>query len=571
MLLRFILTILTSIVLLIASTPVVAGELARVVRVGEEYSLHATFNVLPDIDSRWQPDDFPALKSESKELLREGFEFKSIPLETMRYWLTFDVINETDREDWVIFIPMYLINSIELIAVDEQGTRQYARSGEDLDIYTRPFNDFGNSLPIKLKSNQRYQVAILVHDQHLPTLSIDEISLMDIEYYNQASFRLNATIISSLATMIVLGLFMLLLWWRIRDPTYGWYGLFSLATFIIWAINYEFLRTLFLATKDLYLVNFMAMAAMMFFSAQLTRTYLDLRRFSRRIDRVYFLYSVLILLWMCVIAFVPYHVSYMVSAALALLTLPILLSALFVTLRAGFRPARVYLVAWTLYFSNGTLVALDGLGMNLSTASVRLLTVTSTAAGLIVMAYSVIQRIEQLRDDKIIAEQRARTDSLTGLLNRAAFDFDCNLRRNETKTGQIQALTITYIDLDGLKKINDRFGHHHGDQLLITFAQNLKNHFRNHDQIYRLGGDEFILVFIDHDSHSISDLIHTRLTSVIKQLRSSGFTEADCSFGIASLSETSGSLKNAIKLADERMYQHKNSKHAPARAPALMD
>ncbi len=564
---------LTSILLLVTCSLAMADEPVRLVRVGQEFSLHTTFNVLPDVDSRWQLDDFPALKGGNDSGNGNGngngngAEFKSMPFEATRYWLTFDIINQTDREDWVIFIPMYLVNSVELIAVDEQGTRQYARSGEDLDIYARPFNDFGNSLPITLKPNQRYQAAILVHDQYLPTLSIDEISLMDSEHYNQVSFRLSATIIASLSTMIVMGVFMLLLWWRIRDPTYGWYGLFSLATFIIWAINYEFLRALFLSTKDLYLANYLAMAAMLFFSAQLTRTYLELRRFSRRIDRIYFLYAALIVLWMCVIAFVPYHVSYMVSAALALLSLPILFSALFVTLRAGFRPARVYLVAWTLYFSNGTLVALDGLGMNLSTASIRLLTVTSTAVGLIVMAYSVIQRIEQLRDDKIIAEQRARTDSLTGLLNRAAFDFDCNLHRNEAHKGQIPDLTFTYIDLDGLKKTNDTLGHHQGDQLLITFAQNLIIHFRNRDQIYRLGGDEFILVFVDGDRHLLSELIRTRLTSVIKQLRVSGFPEADCSFGIASLNETNGSLKNAIKLADERMYQHKRSKHTPAPMP----
>ncbi len=567
MLRRLTLTMFTSVVLLVACSSATAGEPVRLVRTGEGYALHENFKVLPDVDSRSQLDDFPALKRERAELFRDGADFSSIPFEINRYWLTFDVINETEREEWVIFIPMHLVNSVELIAVDEQGTRQYERSGEDLPPYTRPFNDFGNSLPITLKQNQRYQVAILAHDQYVPTLSIDELSLMDREYYNQVSFRLSATIIASLATMIVMGLFMLLLWWRIRDPTYGWYGLFSLATFVIWAVNYEFLRTLFLSTKNLYLANYLAMAAMLFFSAQLTRTYLELRRFSLRIDRTYFVYSVIIALWMCAVLFVPFEVSYIVSAVLALASLPILFSALFVTLRAGFRPARVYLVAWTLYFSNGALAALDGLGMGLSTASVRLLTVTSTAVGLIVMAYSVIQRIEQLRTDKLVAEQRARIDALTRLLNRTAFDHDCNLRRNEVRAGRIRDIKFAYLDLDGLKIINDTQGHHQGDQLLIAFTQNLRNHFRNEDQIYRMGGDEFILIFVDDDKDSHSDLFSERIATVIKNLRLSGFPDADCSFGIASLTETGGSLSKTIRLADQRMYQHKNSKKAQAAAP----
>lgn len=395
--LRIFATLLTSVILLGFSIHASAHETVRLSNSSIEHPLHLGSSVLPDLENRWTTDDFPAFKSESQDQVLSGEDFKSVPYEMSRFWLTFDVINDTDQQDWVIFIPMYLVNSIELIAQDPQGNRQYSRSGEDIPPHTRPFNDFGNSLPLTLRPNERYQVAILVQDRYLPMLSINELSLMSSQNYNQTTFRLNVMIVASLATMIVMGLFMLLLWWRIKDPTYGWYGLFSLATFGIWAVNYEFLRSLFPNLTNLYSLNYLAMSAMLYFSAQLSRSYLELHRFSPRIDRFYRRFTFVILAWMCVVAFVPYAVGYLVSAIFALTSLPFLIAALFVTLRAGFRPARLYLLAWALYFSNGTLAALDGLGMNLSTASIRLLTVTSTAAGLFVMAYSVIQRIEELR------------------------------------------------------------------------------------------------------------------------------------------------------------------------------
>lgn len=91
------------------------------------------------------------------------------------------------------------------------------------------------------------------------------------------------------------------------------------------------------------------------------------------------------------------------------------------------------------------------------------------------------------------ASFRARHDSLTGLPNRAAFFDDMEdylleaTRRNE-------AFALLNLDLDGFKQVNDRYGHHYGDEMLEKVSVMMSQVLGNHHRLYRMGGDEFVLV-----------------------------------------------------------------------------
>jgi diguanylate cyclase (GGDEF)-like protein len=95
--------------------------------------------------------------------------------------------------------------------------------------------------------------------------------------------------------------------------------------------------------------------------------------------------------------------------------------------------------------------------------------------------------------DELAAVQRATTDDLTGISNRRAFLqlADYGLRfcvRNR------QPAALAFIDLDGFKPINDRFGHAEGDLALVAFAEVMQASFRSTDLFARLGGDEFVVL-----------------------------------------------------------------------------
>ena len=94
-------------------------------------------------------------------------------------------------------------------------------------------------------------------------------------------------------------------------------------------------------------------------------------------------------------------------------------------------------------------------------------------------------------------EETYRRDSLTGLLNHAAFRSDVELRLLEG-TSKVMMLMM---DVDRFKEYNDTFGHHNGDKFLVLVAQALYKSLRKEDRACRMGGDEFAAVlFFERDT-----------------------------------------------------------------------
>src|SRR6185503_8112546 len=81
-----------------------------------------------------------------------------------------------------------------------------------------------------------------------------------------------------------------------------------------------------------------------------------------------------------------------------------------------------------------------------------------------------------------------------------------------------RVFSFAVIDLDNFKMINDTHGHAVGDTILKTFADSMKNVFRDTDILIRYGGDEFVVLFPETDEHQAKEAIH-RLKKAVKELR----------------------------------------------------
>jgi diguanylate cyclase (GGDEF)-like protein len=156
----------------------------------------------------------------------------------------------------------------------------------------------------------------------------------------------------------------------------------------------------------------------------------------------------------------------------------------------------------------------------------------------------------------------ALTDTLTGLSNRRAFELDIvvDLARRSRDGAN---LSLVSIDLDGLKRLNDREGHLRGDQLLQAFAAALGQAFRQSDRVYRLGGDEY-LVLISHTQPSITRSVQARFRRVLELTRQAGFADAGASLGLATSPADGLSMTELLRLSDERMYVNKHSRRKQA-------
>jgi len=187
----------------------------------------------------------------------------------------------------------------------------------------------------------------------------------------------------------------------------------------------------------------------------------------------------------------------------------------------------------------------------------------------------VIERTAQLEAanqelEKEIAERKwveaelrnlALIDDLTGLYNRRGF---LTLAEQQWKLAHRMAsgLALVYADLDGLKWINDTFGHDQGSAALRQTAEILKETFRDSDIIARLGGDEFTVLVMEISIHSpeiIASRLQAKLTDYNAQ-RTHPY-ELSLSVGVASLDPQSPiPIEELIAKADEKMYEHKRSR-----------
>jgi diguanylate cyclase (GGDEF)-like protein len=168
------------------------------------------------------------------------------------------------------------------------------------------------------------------------------------------------------------------------------------------------------------------------------------------------------------------------------------------------------------------------------------------------------QRLDQLA-------QLAVEDELTGLYNRRGFlQFAQHelrsARRHKTRCA------VIFLDIDGLKQINDRFGHAHGNERLKSLARLLRQAFRECDVIARLGGDEFAVFAADVRGEP-AELVQR----IRAQLAANGDALGDfeVSAGVASCEPGEATeLLDLLAAADRAMYEEKSRKLA-AGSPGL--
>jgi diguanylate cyclase (GGDEF)-like protein/PAS domain S-box-containing protein len=173
-----------------------------------------------------------------------------------------------------------------------------------------------------------------------------------------------------------------------------------------------------------------------------------------------------------------------------------------------------------------------------------------------------ITDISELKKAQRTLQYHATFDELTGLVNRRtgltmlASDMERSLRDRNP-------LSVCFVDLDGLKAINDQYGHHKGDWAICTLGTILQETTRGGDIALRLGGDEFLLIL-----HSCAEAQANRLIARIEQrlaqsaMDDGGPDRLSASFGVAVYDPDRHSTPDdLIAEADQRMYEAKSSRY----------
>jgi diguanylate cyclase (GGDEF)-like protein len=173
---------------------------------------------------------------------------------------------------------------------------------------------------------------------------------------------------------------------------------------------------------------------------------------------------------------------------------------------------------------------------------------------------ALLKDLAQIVENEITATVLATHDELTQLLNRRGF-IDAAQRSLNLCVRQEMTATIAFMDMNGFKTINDRFGHKAGDKALKAFADELLDTCRTSDLCARMGGDEFVALMFNTSTSSAQ---HT--LSRLRERLSNNYTlksmqiEGDFALGLIRFNEDlHRDIEQLIDEADKAMYEDKHA------------
>ncbi|WP_140629693.1 diguanylate cyclase [Methylibium rhizosphaerae] len=478
------------------------------------------------------------------------------------YWLHAQVRHDSRTTRWVLDPNNTLIEHVEARLWGSDGSLQVLRSGYTAEReYALHYGKDVTLLP-----GVTYDVLVRFDSRYYASVPRFQV-LTKAAYQRKVLFE-NTVILGSLGAMLVLGLFNLFLYALARERAYLWYCVQLLLATVAWAMVFQLPAELLgLRELRLHYVPFYLLPAA---SSMFCIEFLELRQ---RLPAMYRLHR-----WLIVVS--------LLLAPLAVFALPwahsvatLLISAwLLMTLTSGvrswlggYRPARFFVFAFVALL----IPALVILPANLDLVpdlidNAELATLFGGAVEGLLQAFALADRIRLLnRERDSYAAQLgealhvAHTDAMTGIANRYAFDLALKQRTRRlpgadttlTATANAEAavpLLLLVIDLDGLKKINDRHGHGRGDEFLKAVARGLRVLAGEAASCYRIGGDEFAILA----PRRLEAQLQRGLAQLESQLLSDGFEEAGISYGIAHWSDEAA-VHDLVHQADQAMYQNK--------------
>jgi diguanylate cyclase (GGDEF)-like protein len=566
-----------------------ASAQVDVVRLGERdtYDLASHVRVFA-ADPESTIEDFDALEARGRFEAPEDDPVRALQ-QGGELWILVDVARTTEgRDEWVLWdrgAAQFLD-----VRVDTGERTVVHRSGYFVAPQDRPLQAFGYAFPFELGRGATARIALR---GYLPPRDSTELVVVSGERFRYLNIATSVLVFGVMGAMLALALYNLFLFAFVRDHAYGYYAFYALSSAFFWAMIHSVL-TLFTrdGRGDLTLQGFSVLLTG-FAALRFTQVFLELRRTAPRLDRWFWaLYAVLAVMTALLLV-LPQHEFKIVSLVLGVPLVSTLLLTPLHALARGHRRARLMVVGWAPLMALALVIALRGLGALEAAWLSKDVLLAFHGFEVLSMALAVGDRIREIDAERERAQKeglaqmtlrleereqlvravhatrsaeqqaerervRASTDELTGLRNRRAFDSERLDLAAEWAPGGVDLMVIV-IDIDGLKSLNDRTGHAEGDRLLAEFGQHLRAALRETDRTYRVGGDEFAVLARAPDAVACT-AIERRIAGAITKLKA-GFAGVDASVGSALLSEVEGSVLEAYRRADERMYAQKRKHH----------
>jgi diguanylate cyclase (GGDEF)-like protein len=173
----------------------------------------------------------------------------------------------------------------------------------------------------------------------------------------------------------------------------------------------------------------------------------------------------------------------------------------------------------------------------------------------------LIGAILRILKNHLAALDYGERDTLTGMLNRKTFEASFEklrqrLQASSTATTLVEPSWLALADIDKFKSINDSRGHLFGDEVLLLVAQQMAKCFRGADQLFRFGGEEFVIV-LDHASESGARIAFDRFRAAVAAFEFPQIGHVTLSLGYSRITPEDGPT-TCVERADAALYYAKN-------------
>ena len=500
-------------------------------------------------------EGFPESADELSAWLSQRQDLASINLFGGSYWFYSELQNNSDITKWIVNPGGTLIENVEVRLYPQEGKVQRFISGyraeHDYMLH------YGKAIHLPPGSTAK----LLIRFESPYYASHPNFELLEASEYQQRVVWENALALAAFGALLTLALYNLFIYTITRDRTFIYYSSYLVAYFLGWAFTFHVPAELFgLYNLQLHYIPFFLMPVL---NTLFYMEFLQLKaQFPRlaSISRINFILP-LILLPSCFIA-LPY--AHTLATLVITIWFVIALVSGIASWRSGFHPARYFVLAFIALIIPGIIILPANVGLMPDLVrNSELLTLLGGTLDAILLAFALADKIRVLSEEKDKALEHsnemlavARTDHLTRIANRHAFDqaFEEAFQQPEDAADPTQ-LMLFLIDLDGMKTINDRYGHSRGDDLLRSFAEDLVGLEAERITVYRLGGDEFTVL-----ARCRNDLeLRAAMARLETRLRERGFEGVGVSYGAAYANEVD-TPSELLSRADLRMYQFKSAR-----------
>jgi diguanylate cyclase (GGDEF)-like protein len=523
------------------------------------------------------------------------------------YWFHTRLFNAGHAEErWLLVLQYPLLDNIDLYLRYPDGRLEHFASGDMLPFSSRAIRyrqpNFWIDLP------QRTEVEVLVKVQSKSSMQVP------LELYTTNAFaemERDAQLGIGLYNGILIALFFynLVLWLAVNDSTPFWYMLhvagFGGVLFCLYGLAFEYLwpNSPWLANHAIPLSMCFVQLAMQQFS----RIFLELDRRWPLGDRIALGFIAFFTLLGLASLVVDYRVSVKIGTAMVFPGVLFILYTSFRSIRHGYRPARLFLLAWFMLLLAVPLYAAVSFNILEKNFITEYGLQIGSAIEMILLSFALAYRyaslrkenerivreandqleqnvarrtselssaLEQLADANSRLRESNRRDALTGVYNRRHFrDVFEQLLHHATETGQ--PLGLLLIDLDHFKRVNDTHGHLAGDECLRVLASGLEQALAGEGAlIARFGGEEFVVALPASAGPRVLEVAEALRRRISQMAVRYGGREIamTASIGAFAVPLTVGiTPDDALRQADDALYAAKhagrNRVHAAA-APA---